>query len=91
MHSPNPNLQVHSPSPNLQVHSVDYEAKILLTTPRHGIGTRRVCNTGLEPRTCRPQAGLVLCTHYFEPRLGQALSDWHPEERLIFFDEMLVA
>jgi len=42
------------------VHSVDYEAKILLTTPRHAIGTRR------------------------------ALSDWHPEERLIFFDEMLV-
>ena len=50
------------------------------------------------PRTCRPQLYttlsprqvFVLFTHCFEPRLGQALSDWHPEERLIFFDEMLV-
>ena len=40
------------------VHSIDFEAKILLTTPR--------------------DAGSRL-----------ALSDWHPEERIIFFDELI--
>ena len=40
-----------------KVHSIDWEAKILLTTPR------------LEGR--------------------QPLCDWHPEERLIFFDELI--
>ena len=39
------------------VHSVDYEAKILLTTPR-----------------CIDR---------------QPLSDWHSEERLLFFDELV--
>ena len=38
------------------VHSVDWEAKLLLSTPR---------DSGARP----------------------VLSDWHPEERLIFFDE----
>ena len=42
---------------NAAVHSVDFEAKILLTTPRMG------------------------------SRLP--LSDWHPEERLLFFDELI--
>ena len=41
------------------VHSIDWEAKILLTTPRSS--------------NRRP------------------LSDWHPEERLIFFDELVCA
>lgn len=40
------------------VHSIDWEAKILLTTPR---------DAGSRP----------------------ALSDWHPEERIIFFDELI--
>jgi len=40
------------------VHSIDWEAKILLTTPRDA-GSRPV------------------------------LSDWHPEERIIFFDELI--
>ena len=42
------------------VHNVDWEAKLLLSTPREG-GTRAV------------------------------LSDWHPDERLIFFDELICA
>lgn len=40
-----------------KVHSIDWEAKLLLTTPRDG--SRKV------------------------------LSDWHPEERLLFFDELV--
>ena len=40
------------------VHSVDWEAKLLLSTPR---------DSGARP----------------------VLSDWHPEERLIFFDELI--
>ena len=40
------------------VHSIDFEAKILLTTPRSG----------------------ARC----------ALSDWHPNERILFFDELIV-
>ena len=56
------------------VHSVDFEAKILLTTPRHGRDTRRVCRTGLEPRTTL--GGRVLpgrscsAAHAFAPRLA---------------------
>jgi len=44
---------------NAQVFSIDWEAKILLTTPRGGSRA--------------------------------ALCDWHPEERLIFFDELICA
>ena len=48
-----------------------------------------VCHTGLEPRTSRPQAGLL--THTFEPRLAWA-EHWMMNvgpEKGAFVDEVI--